>query len=85
MGTQGLIHTNHDTMYIGKLLKPHWSLIWLRGSVSKARLHVNYRDTFLKSNEEKVGSKPKVNIIFFLFYMWFVLVFYFFLCFLGII
>ena len=53
-------------MYIGILLKPSWSLIWLRGSVGKAHLHVNYRDTFLKSNEEKVGSKPEVNIIFFL-------------------
>ena len=24
-----------------------------------------YRDTFLKNNEEKVGLKPEVNIIFF--------------------
>ena len=53
------MHTYHIT----KLLKSHWNLIGLRGSVGKAHLHVNYIDTFLKSDEEKVGSKP-VNIFF---------------------
>ena len=64
-GTRGLMHTHHIT----KLLKSHLSLIWLRGSVGKAHLLVwKYRDTFLKSNEEKVSSKPEVNILFFLFF-----------------
>ena len=58
----GLMHTYHIT----KLLKSHWSLIWLRSSVGKTHLNVNYRDILLKSNDEKVGSKSEVNILFFL-------------------
>ena len=34
--------------------------------VGKVHLHVNYRNTILKSNEEKEGSKPEINISFFL-------------------
>ena len=74
------MHTYHIT----KLLKSRWGLIWLRGSVGKAHLHVNYRDTFLKSNEEKMGSKPEVTIFFLNLYVVCFSVLFLFMC-LGII
>ena len=56
------MHFNH----IRKWLKSHWILICLCGSVGKGHLHVNDRDTFLKSNETNVGSIPEVSIFFLL-------------------
>ena len=72
------MHTYHIT----KLLKSYCSLIWLPGSIGKVHIQDNYKDDFLKSNKEKVGSKPEVNIFFLILYVaCFSVMFLFFMCF----